>query len=453
MSSIEFATLSAVRFRATNFRMKRLVPILSFGLAAWALTTAQAGDWPNWRGPDFNGATRSGPLPAQVSKDAATWSSALPGKAGSTPVIAGKRVFVTSPDEARNLMLLCLDAETGKTLWSQKVAEGDKEVGKNNMAAPSPVTDGKSVFVMFGTGDLAAFDVSGTQRWHRSVAKEFGSLGNMWIYGASPVLVDGTLFVQVLQRDELPGDYPLFDGNPRRESFLLALDPASGKTRWKHVRKTDSTKESHESYATPFPYRSKAGTELVVVGGDHVSGHKLEDGAELWRARLYEKRDDWYRIVTSPVAADGLIYASGPKGQPVVAFREGGRGDVTGSHRAWEFRTAPTDWATPAVADGHLFVLDGGKRVLSKLNAKTGEAAWSGRLEIPDTVWSSPTVADGKVYLLSESGTVVICDAGAEFKVLSKTALGEGPAKSSVAVADDALFVRTASRLYRFGVR
>ncbi len=422
-------------------------------MAASVLLPVLAGDWPNWRGPEFNGSARSGPLPAQVTKETAAWAAQLPGKAGSTPVVSGKRVFLTSPDEAKNLSALCLDADSGKVLWSRKVAEGDKEAGRNNMASPSPVTDGKSVFVMFGTGDLAAFDFSGTELWHRNLAKDFGSLGNMWIYGASPVLVEGVLYVQVLQRDEVPADYPLFDGNPRRESFLLALDPATGKTRWKQTRKTDSTKESHESYATPFPFRGKAGTELVVVGGDHVSGHRLEDGAELWRARLYEKRDDWYRIVTSPVAADGLIYASGPKGQPVVAFREGGRGDVTGSHRAWEFRTAPTDWATPALAGGHLFVLDGGKRVLTKLNAKTGEAAWSGRLEIPDTVWSSPTVADGKVYLLSESGTVVICDAGAEFKVLSKAALGEGPAKSSIAVADDALFVRTASRLYRFGVR
>jgi outer membrane protein assembly factor BamB len=431
--------------------MKHLPALLAATLVAAQLGPVQADPWPNWRGPNFNGSTLAASLPSVVTKDSARWSTPLPGRAGSTPIIWGQHLFLTTPDEAKNLNLLCLDSASGQLRWSKTVAEGDKEKGKNNMAAPSPVTDGQRVIAMFGTGDLAAFDFSGRELWHRNLGKEFGSLGHMWIYGSSPLLFQGTLYVQVLQRDEVPNDYPLFDGKPKRESYLLALDPATGKSLWRHVRKTDSTKESHESYATPFPYSGRNSQELLIVGGDHISGHRLGDGTETWRARLYEKRDDWYRIVTSPVAHEGLIFASGPKGQPVVALRDGGQGDVTATHKVWEFRDAPTDWATPLVYGGHLFVLDGGKKVLSKLDPKSGKALWSGKLEVPDVIWGSPTAADGKIYLLSEGGTLFVCSAGDEFKVLSKLSFDEGTSRSSVALANDRLFVRTGSQLHCFG--
>ena len=233
---------------------------------------------------------------------------------------------------------------------------------------------------------------------------------------------------------------------------MLCLDVETGKDLWRHVRKTDSTLESQESYATPLPVRMKDGTtQLVIVGGDHVSGHTLEGGAEVWRARLYEKRDDWYRIVTSPVAHDGLVYACGPKGQPVVAFRGDGKGDVTGTHVAWKFTESPTDWSTPLVMDGKMFVLDGGKKVLSRVDPRTGAKAWSGKLPTREVIWGSPTGADGKIYLHSEEGTVVV-DAGDEFKVLGSVTLeGEGPCRGSVAVSDNRVFVRTAKNLYCFG--
>jgi len=429
--------------------MKSLMLILSAG-ALWAAAAAPM-DWTQWRGPNFNGSAAIAPLPSELNREQMRWSAPLPAPAGSTPVVSGDRIFLTSPDEAKNLNLLCLDAKTGAVRWSRTVAVGDKEKGRNNMAAPSPITDGQRVYAFFGTGDLAAFDLEGNELWKRALYKDYGRFAIMWIYGASPLLHDGQLIIPVLQRDEMPSDYPLYDGKPQRESFLLSLDPATGKTLWKAARSTDSTKESHESYATPIPYRGANGTEILVVGGDHVSGHRPKDGSELWRARLYDKRDDWYRIVTSPVAADGLIYASGPKGQPVVAFRDGGQGNVTSTHRAWEFRDAPTDWATPLILDGKLFVLDGGKRVLTRLDPKTGTTVWSGKLEGSDPIWSSPSGSDGKIYLVSEQGSAFVLSAGDEFKVLSRLELDEGPVRSSVVPIPGAVLVRTANHLHCFG--
>jgi len=124
--------------------------------------------------------------------------------------------------------------------WQKTVSIGDKEKGRNNMASPSPVTDGKSVYVMFGTGDLASYDFAGNLLWERHLGVEYGRIANMWIYGSSPLLFQGKLYIQVLQRNPPPPDYPSVDDKPTRESYLLCLDPKTGKNIWRHVRETDA---------------------------------------------------------------------------------------------------------------------------------------------------------------------------------------------------------------------
>lgn len=434
--------------------MRTLAPLPQL-LALFTLFSAtHAENWPQWRGPSLNGSTVEQGLPSTLEKSGATWVTPLPGRSGATPIVWDNHVFVTSPDSQKELFLIALNRKDGSVRWKKAIASGDQEKGRNNMASPSPVTDGKNVYAMFATGDLVAYDFDGNPVWARNLGREHGKFAVMWIYGSSPVLHDGRLYIQVLQRDT-PADYShALDGKPNRESYLLAINAKDGKDVWRHVRKTDSTKESQESYATPLPYKGKNGWELLVVGGDHLSSHSLQDGHEFWRARLYEKRDDWYRIVTSPVAHDGLIYAAGPKGQPVVAFKEGGSGDVTTSHVAWRFNEAPTDCPTPLLYQGKLFVLEGNmkrERVLSCLDPKTGEKKWSGTFPANDPIWASPTAADGKIYLVSERGTVFVVGAGDEFRLLSRLDLEEGPTRSSVSIAHGQIFVRTALNLYCFG--
>lgn len=432
--------------------MKRMLGVIvAVGLAGSTID-GFAANWAQWRGPAFNGSTVAKGLPANPTAADEAWSAPLPGPSGATPIIWDDHVFIHTPDESGNLSLIALDRRDGKERWRREVGIGNKEKGRNNMAAPSPVTDGKRVISLFGTGDLAAFDFEGKPLWKRSLGKDFGRFSVMWIYGSSPLLYHGRLYIQVLQRSPMPSDYPLYDGRPERESFLLCVDPETGKDLWKHVRKTDSTLESQESYATPMPYEGPGGPQLLVVGGDHVSGHEVGDGTEVWRARLYEKRDDWYRIVTSPVSLGEMVYAAGPKGQPVVAYKGNREGNITGTHEAWRYSESPTDWSTPLVMDGKLFVLDGGKKVLSRLDPVTGEKKWSGKLPVREVIWGSPTGADGKIYFHSEDGTLVVCDAGDEFRVLGTLSFpGESPCRGSVAVAQDQVFVRTARKLHCLG--
>jgi outer membrane protein assembly factor BamB len=416
-----------------------------------------AADWPQWRGPAFNGTSPDTNLPAEWTNDNIKWQTPLPGFSGATPVISGDTIFLTSPDTNKNLLLFCLDRKDGKVRWQKEVVTGGNvDKGRGNMASPSPATDGKAVYALFGTGHLAAYDFAGKELWQRDLGKDYGKFAIMWIYGSSPLLYDGKLFVQVLQRSPAPADYPGMAGAAGdRESYLLALDPATGKTLWKQERPTDARMESAESYASPIPHEAGGKTQLLVVGGDCLTGHDLQTGVELWRGKgINPKGGEWMRVVASPVSAGGVAIACGPKGEPMLAFRTDGKGDVTESGLAWKFDEKKTpDVCTPAFADGKLFVLDGDKQTLTALDPKSGAKLWQGNLGHRDTIRSSPTVADGKIYTVSESGKVVVCDiTGPEFKIVSSSAFDHAePTRSAVVVASGQLFFRLADRLVCIG--
>lgn len=427
---------------------------MMLGAAGVFAAAVQAENWPQWRGPYFDGSTTEKSLPVEWSKtENVAWASPLPGYSGATPAVWDDSIFVSSPDPQKNLLLLCLDRKDGKVRWQKVVGTGDRDKGRNNMASPSPVTDGKSVFVLFGTGDLAAYDFSGKELWARSLAKDYGRFSINWLYGSSPLLYQGRLYIQVIQQTPVPADYSQAqDGKPDRDSYLLCLDPKAGTNLWRHVRPTDATSEAMEAYSTPIPCVGRNGTRILVVGGDYTTAHSPETGAELWRCGgLNERKQEYWRIVPSPVVAGGLIIACGPKRDPVLGIRDGGKGLVTNTHIAWRFREFPSDCVTPLFYQGKLFVLDGDRQMITCLEPQTGEKLWQGNLGLREIFRASPTGADGKIYCVSENGTVVVLDAGPAFKVLSTIRMGEAPVRSCIAVAGGRLFIRTARNLYCIG--
>ena len=414
----------------------------------------EAENWPQWRGPYFNGSTTEKGLPDQWSKTKnMAWVTPLPGYSGATPVVWDDSIFISSPDPQKDLLLICVDRKDGKVRWQKVVGSGDREKGRNNMASPSPVTDGKSVFILFGTGDLAAYDFSGKQLWARNLVKDYGRFSINWLYGSSPLLYQGKLFVEVLQQNPIPSHYPhARDDKPDRDSFLLCLDPKSGKSLWRQVRLTDAISEAQEAYTTPIPCAGRNGTEIIVVGGDYTTAHSPDGGAELWRCGgLNDRKEAPWRIVPSPVVAAGMIIVCGPKRDPVLGIKDGGKGLVTDTHIVWRFKEFPADCVTPLFYQEKLFILDGDRQVMTCLEPQTGEKKWQGNLGVRDIFRASPTGADGKIYCLSESGTVVVLDAGAAFKILSTIGMGEAPVRSSVAVSNGQLFIRTARNLYCIG--
>jgi outer membrane protein assembly factor BamB len=421
-------------------------PLLVFALL---FSPAFAADWPQWRGPLFNGSTTETNLKARFSKqEDLLWSTPLPGRSGATPVVWGDAIFVPSPDAQKNLVMLCVDRVTGKLRWQREVGIGDRVVGKNNMASCSAVTDGQRVYALFGTSDFAAFDFAGSQVWQISLRKEFGGFADMFLYGASPLLFEGRLYVPLLQRDPPTYGHAL-DQKPERKSWLICLDPATGKTLWKHERKTDAREEAMEAYPTPLPVAGRQGMELIVVGADCVTAHRPADGSEVWRyAGLNRRKNPGGRIVPSAVASPGFIFAIGPKREQLVALRAGGSGLMGEDDVPWRIEQNIPDVPTPLFYQGRLFVLDGDRQTLTCFQPDTGRQLWQQRLGIREIFYSSPTGADGKIYCLSEAGTLVVLSAGERPEVLSTTSFGEGPCMSSVVVSGGCLLIRTAANLH-----
>ena len=433
--------------------MKRAGLIFAVALGTAGLQ-AVAGDWPQWRGPNFNGSSEEKGLPSTWSKESAVWQVELPGPSAATPIIFGDLVFVPGVDTtARVLHAMCLDRKTGKILWDKPVGEGlVQHDEKSNFASPSPVADAERVFFFYGNGMLAAFDHAGKELWSRSITKDYGDFAFNWTFSSSPTLYGGKLYLQVLQRNVPVHGHGRTDGPI--DSYLLALDPATGKTLWQVTRPSDAMAESHEAYSTPVPFEDKGRKEILIAGGDYLTGHDPETGKELWRSpNLDSRKNSNWRLVPSPVAGDGIILGCMPQRNPVYALKDGGSGQLTDAAIAWnseQRREISSDVPTPLFYDGDFFLLSDVQRKLFRIDPKSGNVKWTLATPGSRKFEASPTAADGKIYLMNFGGDVVVVDA-AEGKVISTIAMGdEGDdmIRSAVAVADGQLFIRTNHKLY-----
>ncbi len=426
-------------------------------LALLSLTTAlHAENWAQWRGPAQNGTSPEKGLPSAITEKDIQWQAALPGFAGATPVVWENTIFLTSPDENKDLLLYCIDRKDGSVRWKKTVGSGDITKGRGNMASPSPITDGKAVYVLFGTGDFAAFDFQGKQLWARNLGTDYGKFSINWIYGSSPLLHHGKLYVPVLQRSPAPEDYPGVAGHGGdRESYILAIDPANGKTLWKHIFTSTATLESMETYATLVPFAIGGKTQLLLAGGDCLTSFDAESGEEIWRGYGFNRdKGGFKRLVATPATDGKVALVCGPKQELAIAFRTGMKGDITTSGIEWTFDEKQTpDVCSPAYHDGRFYLLNGDKQMLTCLDAKKGEKIWQAPLGHREVIRSSPTIADGKIYTISEKGTLVIGEVGAkEFKVLSTYQFPDAePTRSSIVVSNGQLFIRTANALYCLG--
>ena len=398
---------------------------------------AFAENWPQWRGPYLNGISKEENLPVRWSKtENVAWKLAMPSKTGSTPIIWGNHVFLNVA-EGDSLYLWCVDKAKGAPIWKKLISGGNYEINKQNMSSPSPVTDGKSVFVLTGIGVLKGFDFAGNELWVRDIQKDYGKFGVNWGYGSSPLLYEDSLYVQVL--------HGMKTTDP---CYLLRIDKETGKTVWRVERRTDATQETPDSYRTPVLVKSGGRVEIVLADGDCVTGHDPATGKELWRARgLNPDNNPFNRVIASVVVSGDMIYAPS-RVRPLIAFRAGGSGDVSQSHRVWSFNNGP-DVPSP-VTDGTYFYSLNDNGIVWCLDAKTGKEVYGGQRIRTGTYSASPVLADGKVYATSEAGVTVVIRAGPKFEVLAENDLA-GYTLSSIAISDGHIFLRTTQFLYSIG--
>ncbi len=406
-------------------------------------STLSAENWPHWRGPQANGHSGEKGLPVKWSPtENVAWKLALPSRSGATPIIWGDRIFlnVALADGEGDLEFWVVDRAKGDVVWKRPMGGGNMRARKQNMSSPSPVTDGKTVWVMTGTGVFKAFDFAGKELWARDIQKDYGAFGLNWGYASSPLLHGDSLYVQVLHG--MKTDDP---------SYLLRIDKTSGKTLWKVERPTQAIRESPDSYTTPLAVKVGSGFEIVTVGGDVVTGTDPKDGKELWRlGGLNPENNPNYRIVASPFVVSEGIIAAPSRVKPLVALKPGGRGDVTESHKVWAFDRGP-DVPTP-ISDGkYVYVVDD-RGVVHCLDAKTGAIVYGPERLKPGTYSASPVLADGKIYITNEDGLTSVFAPGPKFELIAENAL-EDYCLSSPAISDGQIFLRTTTNLWAIGDR
>ncbi len=418
--------------------MRRVIPgVFIILILSWSVSYAD--NWPQWRGPFLNGLSAEKNLPLRwTAQENIAWKLAMPGWSGSTPIIWRDRIFLNVAD-GDDLYLWAVDRGKGELVWKKLLGGGNVKMRKHNMSSPSPVTDGKSVYVMTGTGVLKGFDFIGKELWTRDIQKDHGEFGLNWGYASSPLLFEDSLYVQVLHG--MKTDAP---------SYVMRINKQTGKTVWRVERPTNAIRESPDSYTTPGLLRHGKSVEIIITGGDVVTGHDPATGKELWRANgLNPENNPFYRIVASPVIFEDVIYAP-TRVKPLLALRAGGRGDITSSHVLWSTVNGP-DVPTP-VTDGKYFYVVNDKGVMWCFDAKTGKEIYGPQRIAPGTYSSSPVLADGKIYVTNEDGLTSVVKAGPTFELLAENPLGDY-CLSSPAISNGQIFIRTATNLYAIGKR
>ncbi len=411
---------------------RRASCVLLFGLCLLgqpSTVAAQTDAWPEFRGPTGQGHSSARDVPLEWSETRnVLWKTPVPGRGWSSPVIERDRVWLTTAVTGggkASLRALAFDAETGREVVNVEVFQlrhGDLLNAKNSHASPTPIVEGDRVYVHFGAAGTAALSQDGRIVWTTRLPYE-SQHGN----GGSPALYKDLLIINC-------------DGSD--EAYVVALDKATGKTRWKKRRRYPFD----QAYSSPLVISVDGRDQVISVGAYRATAYDPASGAEIWRVSY----EDGFSNVPRPVYGNGLVYiATGFQEPSLLAVRTGGTGDVTKTHVAWRVRRgAPYTPSPLLVGDELYFVSDLG--VVSCVDATTGTLHWQQR--IGGNHSASPVLAAGRIYFLSEEGVATVIAPGKTFQRLATNRLDDA-ALASMAVFDGSIFIRTQSSLYRLGVR
>ena len=408
--------------------MRRVLLTLAFACSAVVPAPAQqrAAEWPQFRGPSGQGVSDAASVPLNWSETRnVAWKTLVPGKGWSSPVVGAGRVWITAAvlnNGEASLRLLAYDDATGNEALNVEVFKIRRDEfsanPKNSDATPTPILDGDRVYVHFGASGTAAVSTAGKLLWKTRLphVTQHGQ-------GGAPARFGGLLIVNC-------------DGF--EEPYVIALDAATGKTKWRFSRRAPTS----QAYSTPLVIRASDRDQAITVGASFASSLDAATGKEIWRLGYR----GGFSHVPRPVFAHGLVFiATGFQEPSLVAVRTDGAGDVTKTHVAWTLERGAPLTPSPIVVGDELFVVnDGG--IAQCLDARTGQAHWAQRLN--GTFSASPIAAGGRVYFLSEDGVTTVIAAGPAFKLLARNVL-DGETQASIAAVEGSLYVRSSTHLYR----
>lgn len=410
-------------------------------VTALLATPLIAENWPSWRGSGGNGVV-AGKQPPLDLAEKLQWKAELPGRGCSTPIVWGKQIFVTCPVNDKD-GLLAFDT-SGKELWRKTFGSLTPGRGQRvgSSANSSPLTDGKIVVAYFKSGTVACLDLEGKELWKMNLQEKYGKDELWWDQGTSPIFAGGNVVIAVMQT--------------KGESYLVSLDPQTGKEVWKTPRKYQTGEESGDAYTTPHRVMVN-GVELIVSwGADHLTAHEAVGGKLVWECGGFNpERKGVQRVIASAAVEGDLAVVPFNRGESVSAIRLDGSGDVSKSNWAWRKDAMGSDAVTPVLKDGKIYVVkDGGPQRgrVSCLDAKSGAPLWEFNLpKAPQVFYSSPVVAGDRFFCVREDGMIFsgkITDQG--LVDLKTHALEEGVIASPVSF-DGRLIFRTDKHLFCFG--
>jgi outer membrane protein assembly factor BamB len=339
---------------------------------------------------------------------------------------------------------MSIDRKTGKLLRQTKVGAGELAAKgsanlyahRHNPATPSPIADDDSIWAFFGTGLLVCLDAeTGKVQWERDLVRDYGAYDITFGMGSTPRLWGDLLYVACMTKGE---------------SYVVALDKLSGKEAWKANRRLPAKDDGPDAYSTPIITQGKLGWQLLVSGSDHINAYDLTSGKQLWVSDGMAIDSPYGRVIASPVAAEGVIVAT--SGNPagagkgrMIAIRDGGSGDVSTSHRLWEYGKSTPDSSTPVAYKGKLYAC-GDNGVASCFHLKTGELLWTKRLQ-KGPYHAALVAGDDHVYALSMEGECSVIAADSDGDITGTNKL-PGTFYATPAISDGVIYLRGYEKLY-----
>jgi outer membrane protein assembly factor BamB len=435
--------------------MKRVVIALIIAVTFFQtsfLFSQELTDWPKWRGPTGTGANAAADPPTTWSQtENIRWKADLPGNGSSTPIVWQNKIFLLTaisvdkdgeganseppaagrgirppvPTNPYQFVVLCIDRTNGKTLWQKIAREEVPHEGHHKdhgFASSSPVTDGKLLFVNFGSRGLYCYDLDGNLKWEKNLGRM--QTRNGFGEGASPALHGDTLVIT---------------WDHEGEDFIAAFDKKTGDELWRQKR------DEPTSWATPLIVEHEGQAQVVTAATGRVRSYDLATGKELWHAEGLTTN-----AIPSPVTADGIVYlTSGYQGNKLLAIRLGSTGDLTGTAALlWNYNKRTPYVPSPLLYDNRLYFFASNTNILTCLDVNTGKPVIDGeRVGALPSVYASPIGASGRVYLMGRDGTCVVIKHADKFEPLATNRLDD-PIDASPVAVDKELFLRSRKHLY-----